>query len=332
MRVTTSTTRPGPLKNANTVNSILEATEAFQLQKRLGKGGSREQHGPPTDVIKVRNDSGAARRLGEVLECDDNSALLGSIDPQHLWLKGVTPNGSRGFGILRHPTPASAIDQLQVSGACKALVNFSDASHRAAYVESGGYVLKSAYIGPVQVLYKPSGTGEKECVVRFFDSISVSEQVQVWVGTGSPTSGDLTAANADGLHSARVCRWVSGALATHEDCWLRLVDWEDVDDGDTIAVHGRIHHAKYTGATATSSSVTKPLYLGNIAQQGFVGKGPSGGIPKGNSDSILLYNGDETSSGISKTCKALGAAIPTGTKWVKVERISGAWYVGCWEL
>lgn len=158
-----------------------------------------------------------------------------------------------------------------------------------------------------------------------------TEQVQVWIGSGSPVSGDLVEANADGYHEARVRRWSGSALGTDENCWLRLVDWESVDSGATIAVHGRIHHAKYTGISVTSSSVTKPLYLGNIAQQGFVAKGPSGGIAKGASGSCLLYNGDETSSGISKTAKALGYAIPAGTKWVKVERISGAWYVGCWE-
>lgn len=336
MRVGPGSVFPGPLKKANVVNGMLEASEHYQQQERLNDGEGRRFFGPSTDVVKVRNYSGANRREGEVLECDDTTPILTTIDPTNLWLKGVTPNGERGFGILRKASKHDATDALkaitplQVSGVCKALVNFSDASHRAAYVESGSYVLKSSYIGPIQVLYKPSGTGEKSCVVRFFDSISISEEVQVWIGSGSPTSGDLNASNADGLHPARVRRWVSGALATHEDCWLRLVDWEDVDGDDTIAVHGRIHHAKYTGKMATSSSVTKPLYLANIEQQEFLSQ-PVGDIAKGSTGTVRLYNGDKTDSGLTLEACALGMEV-FEDKWTTTKRLSGAWFVGCWEL
>lgn len=324
---------PPPLRSAGTLNSILEVAELYQQQQRLGKGGAGEQGEPSTDVIKVRNDSGSARRLGEVLEVDDTSTLLTDLRPQHLWFKGVTPNANRAFGILRQITPSITIDKLQVSGVCKALVNFTHADHRAAYVQSGSYVLQSAFVGPAQIVHKAaSGTGEKECAILLTPKSPLPAIVQV--NDGAATAGDLLESNADGLHPARIRQFggtTGGTVSTVQDAWLRLVDWFDTDGGTTIAEQGRYHGGIIMGV-ATSGGSTRPLVIAELGEVTYVAKGPSGGIAKGASGSCDLYNGDETDSGINKTAKALGFAIPSGTKWVTVQRMrGGSWYVGCWE-
>jgi hypothetical protein len=158
---------------------------------------------------------------------------------------------------------------------------------------------------------------------------SEGEVVQVWTGSGSPVAGDLQAANGDGFHEGRVTRWVSGAFTANENCWIRMIDWDNTDDGATIAEHGRFHLGKLAGSAA-SGGTTKPLYLCQIGEQTFLSK-PDADIAKGATGTVSLYNGDETDSGINKVAKALGAAVTSG-KWTTTVRFrGGSWYVGCWE-
>jgi hypothetical protein len=46
-------------------------------------------------------------------------------------------------------------------------VNVTDANHGYATPASGEPVLQSAETGPIRILYKPAGTGEKTCAVLF---------------------------------------------------------------------------------------------------------------------------------------------------------------------
>jgi hypothetical protein len=119
-----------------------------------------------TDKIKIRNDSGSARRLGEVLEID-NDILISIVDPEHLWQMGIAPDLTHPFGILRHPVLTNQIDELQVSGVCKALVNMTNIEHQYARVKCGLFVLESAVSGPLRILYQPETLGEQECIVLF---------------------------------------------------------------------------------------------------------------------------------------------------------------------
>lgn len=157
-----------PLKiRAQTFNDIVESKDDY-LRRRQISVPKEVRHFPiSTDKLKVENATGANRRLGEVLEVD-NVLLIDEVDPEHLWQSGVTPDTTRPFGILRKPVPHTtpkSIEELQVSGTCKALVNVTDLDHDYAQVECGNHVLQSATFGPVRILYKPGTTGEKECIV-----------------------------------------------------------------------------------------------------------------------------------------------------------------------
>lgn len=148
-------------------NNMIEAGRAW------ADGRLSNESPPPTrpresDIIKVRNDSGAARRKGEILRIE-GSALTDVVD-EHIWLLGVEPTAEGYFGILKRPCETSAVESLQVSGCCLALVTISDLSHTRAKAADGSYVLESSDDGPVEILYAPDGTGEKECVVRFAGS------------------------------------------------------------------------------------------------------------------------------------------------------------------
>ena len=149
---------------ANVWNNMVDAGNAYALSKLDSPGG------PPTrpratDIIKIQNTSGAARRTGEILKIEGKA--LDTITAEHIWLIGVETTEDCYFGILRKPVADDGIEQLQVSGACLALVDIADVEHTKAKVAVGSYVLESSDSGPLEILYAPETTGEQTCVVRF---------------------------------------------------------------------------------------------------------------------------------------------------------------------
>jgi hypothetical protein len=132
-----------------------------QIRPRLGS--TRD-----TNLVQVSNNSGADRREGEILEFTGFALTDLDGDVPLLWFTGGEPSLDNGFGVLLRPMPndSSVMDVCQIAGACKALVNVTDAGHKFATVEAGEYVLQSAASGPIRILSNPAGgTGEKTCAV-----------------------------------------------------------------------------------------------------------------------------------------------------------------------
>lgn len=152
-----------------------------------------------TDLIRVLNDCGADRRVGEIMDIEGNA--ITDVREEFKWLVGVEPADGH-FGILKEPLLDGKVGQLQVSGCCMAWVDVSDETHTSAAPSSGSYVLESATSGPIDILYAPSGTGEKNCVVRFAGSGGSGSGGGCtccgWVNLGNlqhpnlPTGKDLT--------------------------------------------------------------------------------------------------------------------------------------------
>ena len=148
-------------------NNVIESADAFTGTKRLGEPGVYQTDPNPTDVVKIKNSSGGHIRLGEVLEI--SGFLLTNVVRTSLWFDGDTPNGTRPFAIALQDIPSTSINRAQVSGVCVALVNILDTDHGFAAVTAGEIVLQSATSGPLRILFKPTGTGEKICAVLFTD-------------------------------------------------------------------------------------------------------------------------------------------------------------------
>ena len=151
-------------RSASLWNNIIGSANAFAAQQ-LGQPGGRNTQPIPTDVVKIKNSSGSHIRLGEVLEI--SGFLLTNVLRDSLWFDGDEPDGTRPFAIALQDIPDGSIDRAQVSGVTVALVNVTDADHGYATTEDGEIVLQSADIGPIRILYKPTGTGEKTCAVLF---------------------------------------------------------------------------------------------------------------------------------------------------------------------
>lgn len=145
-------------------NNMVDAGRAH-ADSLLNGGAPNPIRPRETDIIKAKNTSGEARRLGEILRIDGKA--IETVTDENKWLLGVEPTDDGYFGILKEPAAISGIASLQVSGCCMALVNVTDASHTRATSADADYVLQSGDDGPIEILFAPDGTGEKTCVVRF---------------------------------------------------------------------------------------------------------------------------------------------------------------------
>jgi hypothetical protein len=156
--------QPFSAPKAEIWNSMIDAGNAHR-NDRLSNGTPEPTRPRQTDVIKLKNNSGADRSRGEILRI--NGKAITNLSDEHLWLIGSAPTDDGYFGILKEPIRNGGIGQVQVSGCCMAMIDVADADHTRAKSVASQYVLESSDDGPIEIIYKPSGTGELECVVRF---------------------------------------------------------------------------------------------------------------------------------------------------------------------
>jgi len=149
---------------ANLWNNMIDAGRAF-ADSRLNSPAGPPIRPRETDIIRIKNDSGAARRKGEILKIDGKA--IETVTDEQIWLVGKAVTAECRFGIVKKPVEIDGVEALQVSGVCMALVDITDESHTFAEAADGEYVLQSGTTGSIEILHAPAGTGEKECVVRF---------------------------------------------------------------------------------------------------------------------------------------------------------------------
>ena len=154
-----------PYGSARVQNNAMEAVEAFQQQQRLGIPKPTFTPPIPTDLVMIRNDSGADRARGDVLQITDK--VIDVLTPEHLWFYGSLYSSAvtKPCCVLREPTPEDAIGFAQVSGVCLARVNVTDITHRFANPTAAAGPLTSAATGAVTILSPATGTGVQELAV-----------------------------------------------------------------------------------------------------------------------------------------------------------------------
>lgn len=134
------------------------------LERKRGRRLPQQPSAKPRDpaIIFAKNDSSAERNAGEPL-CLGTS-LVTTLTNEAMWLNGIAPATGSSFGLTRRYMPEDAIDELQLFGPCMARVSVGHASHTHADVVTGTSTLVSGFHG-CPILYKPSGTGTKDCIV-----------------------------------------------------------------------------------------------------------------------------------------------------------------------
>lgn len=158
---------PGqPLRapRAETWNGMVDAGNAYRAG-RLNVGAPPPTRPRQTDLVRIKNNSGADRARGEILLIDGKA--ITDLTDEHIWLLGDEPTADGYFAILKEPIASGGVGVSQVSGCCLAMVDVSDTDHTRAKAAAGLYLLESSTDGPLEILYQPGTTGEVECVVRF---------------------------------------------------------------------------------------------------------------------------------------------------------------------
>jgi hypothetical protein len=147
----------------------MEATDYYFREIAGGQGKQSGRNELPFGVIKIKNASGAARRKGEILQV--GSYIPSDLSRHLVWHSAMLHDGTDApFGVLLEAIPDGDTGPAQILGICPALVTFGNADMTFARPDPDGTdVLMADVLGPVRILHKPSGTGEKECLVLLGD-------------------------------------------------------------------------------------------------------------------------------------------------------------------
>ena len=157
---------PGsPLRiSATDYNAAVEAGRRWRDQGRLGRGPYSSTPQIVPAIVKVRNSTSGSLGAGAVVEL--SGTPMGELSRRNLVFDGVARAGVDPFcAVLINPLDQLEIGPAVIAGAAMAPVNIVDADNTHARVEVGSTVLKGDFGGWCRILYKPSGTGVKTCVV-----------------------------------------------------------------------------------------------------------------------------------------------------------------------
>lgn len=172
-------------------NAMVDAGESHQARE-LGAANKPLPGTRKTDILKVKNGTGAQRSRGEVL--GNFTKSITTLEAEKLQLSGAAPTSGKAFAVLLKTAASGAIVDGQVSGVCLATVNVGSTSHEYADIDPPNHKLVSAETGPVRIVWQPGSTGDQECVVLLGASSSGST-IGKYLGTlAAPlTTDDATA-------------------------------------------------------------------------------------------------------------------------------------------
>jgi len=162
---------PGdPLRNirATDWNRMQDATRAF-FEQGFMRPRSQSMPGAESQVVYVRNDSGADLTRGNVL--DISAPIFTPTDNPDgfgfpITFIGDIPAADEGtrFAVLVESIPDGAVGRAVMSGLAVVLVNVADEAHEFAATQASETELISGDAG-VEILWKESGTGESKWAI-----------------------------------------------------------------------------------------------------------------------------------------------------------------------
>jgi len=157
--------QPWKPPRADQQNAWDEAADYFQVKQQLSVPSPQHFFPRPTDLIRVKNDSGADRDRGDVLELD--SFLLESLAAESLWFSGVVPTADdKPYCVLLKPIPNGEIGQGQISGVCIAKLNNSDPALPFGKAREGQTKIETVACGNAHIFHREEIEGQWWAVVR----------------------------------------------------------------------------------------------------------------------------------------------------------------------
>jgi hypothetical protein len=176
-----------PLKiRASEWNLIAEAVADY-LRKKAGNTGATgpasSKYGQPVE-IQIRNDTGSDLSIHSILKV--GSPLVSAIDYPFEFLEppvfgGSTPAATTDLvAVTQDPIPDGELGRAILLGVAICTVDVVDSGH--GYAEptaSSAAKLTSATTGPIRIIWKDSGTGDKTAVV-LLQSVGSSGDSLAW--------------------------------------------------------------------------------------------------------------------------------------------------------
>lgn len=162
------------LRSAAVVNDLLDMRHRFKSGGLDSRGRGKEVEPLGTDLVMVKNSSGAARERGEALQLGD--FLLTTSEETdnkwNLWFDGDTPaTPLLRCVILQKPAPEDEIVEAHGQGVCVAKVNVVDTDHTHASPTNGQHYLTSGNNGLLELLSPAAGTGQQLMAARFITGV-----------------------------------------------------------------------------------------------------------------------------------------------------------------
>lgn len=156
---------------------IVDSAREHTQQRRIGKGGIKQAIPQNTNIVTVKNGTGADLLRGAVVDIGDY--LLNSskpLDAERMRFEAVEQDDGH-YGVMRFATKEDMTGDCHVTGRCIARVNVLDVDHTRASPAAGETYFESGDTGPVEILSLAPGTpatGVQECAVILRSSTAPS--------------------------------------------------------------------------------------------------------------------------------------------------------------
>lgn len=277
------------MPSAAEVNANAEASEHYHRRQRLSIGRQPKDASRPAHLVKLKNNTVSNRSRGDCLAL---SALeTTGLDHERFWFTGASPTiRDQQFGILKRAIPAGQFGDAIVSGICFARVFMHNADHNYARCISGNVTLQSDDMGPAKIVYKPSGTGLKDCIVLLTDM-------------PPPVYGSLTIITGSYVATSAI-----NGLALANDDYSNIA----LASGTTITVsYGGQFLVNLFALCAASSTIQ--LRKNGVTQLGSVGTqvAMTRVIPLDDDDELTVFNNTGSSVSISNASMSLVRIAPS---------------------
>lgn len=175
---------------ASAMSNALAAGDIYARERELGVA-TKQRGASRFGDMQIKNTTGANLPVGSVLEI--STSLFTESKPRAKWFEGIEPTVPTLWpAVLLFPTPADKILDAKLHGVVSALVNVTDTSHESCYVKQGETVLQSTESGPIQILFKPTGTGELTCDVLLQPGAVAMWRFSLTEDMGATTTNEAT--------------------------------------------------------------------------------------------------------------------------------------------
>ena len=196
---------------ASTYNAFIDAAQAHRNQQGVRARTGRDV--APDGTILVRNDTGVDQSQFAILGLNGplfEPTSLQAFKNHPRIVKAIAPatgTHDNKFVVLAQPIAAGKMGRAIISGVYLAKVNVTDTDHAYATITNAqtGYFTSGAS-GPVQILWKESGTGQKwaQIIVRGTASSG---------GAAIAVYRRISAHATDGQYYCYLQKWESAAWA-----------------------------------------------------------------------------------------------------------------------